>query len=155
MASPTKGPSQGGRFHDLDRTILTLRCHQQDFENFRDEWWRYAARWRSQDRTLLLDQFLKGVEINVIEALQERFGTDKMTTIPVLRLLMTIERIAVVKQSDLFNKVRLMEARQEPEEPRTFGDRLRGLAYVCNLSTECPNQHSTISNMNTTYSWLW
>ena len=133
-----------------------MLCCQQDFENFRVEWRRYKARWRSQDSTLLCDQFLMNVEISVIEALQDRFGTDNMTDIPISRLLIEIERIAVVKQSDLFNKVRLMEARQEPKKPtRTFVDRLRGLAYVCNLSTECPNQHSTISNMNTTYSWLW
>ena len=57
----------------------------------------------------------------------------------------------MVKQSYLLNKVRLMEAIQEPEEPiRTFVDRLRGLAYVCSLSTECPNQHCTISNVNAT-----
>ena len=115
MASPTKGPSQGGRFHDLDRTILTLRCHQQDFENFRDEWWRYAARWRSQDSTLLCDQLLKGAEISVRKSLQDTLGTDRLTSISATKLLMEIERIAVVKQYDLLNMVRLMEAMQEPE----------------------------------------
>ena len=100
---------------------MIMRCRQRDLENFRDEWRTYAARWRSQDSTLLRNQFLKNIEISVIEALYDRFGTDNMTNIPISRLFIEIERIAVVKQSDLFNKVR---------SGRTFGDRLRALAYV-------------------------
>ena len=72
----------------MDRTILTMRCHQQDFENFRDEWWRYAARWRSQDSTLLHDQLLKGVEISMRKALQDTLGTDRLTSISATKLLM-------------------------------------------------------------------
>ena len=63
--------------------------------------------------------------------------------------MLEIESIAVVRRSDY--KVRLMEARQGLIEPiRTSADRLRGLAYKCNLSTECPNQYCTISNVNIT-----
>ena len=58
--------------------------------------------------------------------------------------MMEIERITVVKQSDLLDKVKLMKAKQECDEPiKTFLARLRGLANICNLSTECPSETCT------------
>ena len=64
---------------------------------------------------------------------------------------MEIKKYAVVKQTDLLNKVRLMKALQEPDEPvRMFVARLRGLAHVCNLPTKCPSQLCTAYNVNTT-----
>ena len=48
---------------------------------------------------------------------------------------------AVEKQSDLQNKVKPMEAKQEPDEPvRTFVARLRGLANICVLFTQCTGE---------------
>ena len=53
-------------------------------------------------------------------------------------MLLEIERAAVEKQSDLLNKVKLMEAKQECDEPvRTFVARLCRLANICVLSTLC------------------
>ena len=51
--------------------------------------------------------------------------------------MLEIEK-AVEKQSDLLNKVKLMEAKQECDEPvRRFVSRLRGLANICTLFTQC------------------
>ena len=48
---------------------------------------------------------------------------------------------AVEKQSDLQNKVKPMEAKQERDEPvRTFVARLRGLANICVLFTQCTGE---------------
>ena len=53
-------------------------------------------------------------------------------------LLEEIKKSAIEKQSDLFNKVRLMEAKQEPDKAmRTFVARLHRLANICILSTKC------------------
>ena len=61
-----------------------------------------------------------------------------MASISVADLLLEIEKAAVEKQSDLLNKVKLMEAKQERDEPiRTFVARLRGLAIICILYTQC------------------
>ena len=49
-----------------------------------------------------------------------------MSTITVLELMGEIEKAAVEKQSDLLNKVKLMEAKQERDKPvRTFVARLK------------------------------
>ena len=48
---------------------------------------------------------------------------------------------AVEKQSDLQNKVKPMEAKQERDEPvRTFVARLRGLGNICVLFTQCTGE---------------
>ena len=72
-----------------------------------------------------------------------RFCTNEVA--PPTHLLVEIERAAVVKQSDLLNKVRLMEA----DGPiRMFVARLRVRTYACNLSTKCPSQPCTASIVN-------
>ena len=61
-----------------------------------------------------------------------------MATISVANLMLEIKKSAAEKQSDLLNKVKLMEAKQERDEPvRTFVARLRGLAIICILYTQC------------------
>ena len=63
----------------------------------------------------------------------------------VLTGLMTeIEKAAVERQSDLLNKVILMDDKQVGEEAvRTFVSILRGLAYICALSMVCTNEGCT------------
>ena len=76
-----------------------------------------------------------------------------MISISVAYLMVEIEKAAVEKQSDLLNKVKLMEAKQERGELiRTSVARLRGLANICNLLTKCPNETctETVSHMNAT-----
>ena len=52
-----------------------------------------------------------------------------MASISPTHLLVEIKRAAVVKQTDVLYKVRLIEAMQEPDEPiRAFVARLRLLA---------------------------
>ena len=61
-----------------------------------------------------------------------------MATISVANLMLEIKKEAVEKQSDLLNKVKLMKAKQERDEPvRTFVARLRNLANICILYTQC------------------
>ena len=68
-----------------------------------------------------------------------------MISITVAELMVEIEKAAMEKQSDLLNKVKLMEAKHERDEPiRTFVARLRGLPNICNLSTECLSDTCTI-----------
>ena len=50
--------------------------------------------------------------------LQNTIGTDRMSTITVIELMKEIKKTAVEKQSDLLNKVKLMEAKQEREMSR-------------------------------------
>ena len=55
-----------------------------------------------------------------------------------------IEKAAVEKQSDLLNKVKLKEAKQERDEPlRTFVARLRGHANICILFKQCAGDTCT------------
>ena len=62
--------------------------------------------------------------------MQNTLGMTKMATISVADLMLEKE-----KQSDLLNEVKLMEAKQELDEPvRTFVARLRGLANICILT---------------------
>ena len=65
-----------------------------------------------------------------------------MAIISVANLMLEIEKAAVEKQSNVLNKVKLMEAKQERDEPvRTFVARLRGLANICILYTQCADAH--------------
>ena len=72
-------------------------------------------------------------ETSLRKMLHNTIGANKMTSITVTELMVEIEKAAVEKQSNLLNKVKLMEAKQERDEPvRTFVARLRGLANICN-----------------------
>ena len=80
---------------------------------------------------LLRDQLLQCAETYLSKTLQNTIGDDLSC------LMLEIEK-AVEKQLDLLNKVKLMEAKQECDEPvRTFVSRLRGLANICILFTQC------------------
>ena len=77
-----------------------------------------------------------------------------MATITVANLMLEIEKTAVDKQSDLLNKVKLMEAKQERDEPvRTFVARLRGLANICILYTQCADAHRWSPTWSPPSSW--
>ena len=61
-----------------------------------------------------------------------------MAKISIAGLLEEIKKAVVEKQSDLLNKVRLMDAKQERDKAvRTFVARICGLANICALSTKC------------------
>ena len=77
-----------------------------------------------------------------------------MAIITVTNLMLEIEKAAVEKQSDLLNKVKLMEAKQERDEPeRTFVARLRGLAHICILYTQCADAHRWSPTWSPPSSW--
>ena len=83
------------------------------------------------------------MEVSLRRTLQNTIGTTNIEKITVADLLLEIERAAVEKQSDLLNKVMLMEVKQECNEPvSTFVARLRGLANICVLSTQCTGGHA-------------
>ena len=70
--------------------------------------------------------------------MQNTIGATAMATISVVNLMLKNEKAAVEKQPDLLIKVKLMEAKQEHDEPlRTFIARLRGLVNICTLFTQC------------------
>jgi hypothetical protein len=63
-----------------------------------------------------------------------------------------IEKAAVEKQSNLLKKVKLMDSRQERDKQvRTIVARLRGLANICILFTDCTSKtcNKTVSHVNT------
>jgi hypothetical protein len=94
---------------------LTTGCSQQDFGFFKDEWRRYAASTDTQNDALLRDHLLQCAETGLRKTLQNTIGADRMSTITDIELMKEIEKAAVEKQSDLLNKVKLMEAKQERE----------------------------------------
>ena len=64
-----------------------------------------------------------------------------------------MEKTAVEKQSDLLNKVQLMETKQERDEPiRSYVARLKGQANICSLMMKCPGYTctETMSYMDST-----
>ena len=71
--------------------------------------------------------------------LQNTIGTTNMEKISVADLLLEIEKAAVEKQSDLLNKVNVMEAKQERDKPiRMFMARLRGLLTSATYQPRAP-----------------
>ena len=91
---------------------------------------------------LLRDQLLQCAETSLKKTLQNTIGATKMATIAVANLMLEIEKADVENQFDLLNKVKFMEAKQERDEPiRTFIARLRGLANICVLYTQCADAH--------------
>ena len=103
------------RLQKLVRPVLTTGCSQQDFGFFKDEWRRYAASTDTQNDALLRDHLLQCAETGLRKTLQNTIGADRMSTITVIELMKEIEKAAVEKQSDLLNKVKLMEAKEERE----------------------------------------
>jgi hypothetical protein len=75
---------------------------------------------------------------------------NRKSTIIVLELMRKIEKQE--KQSNLHNKVKLMDSKQERDKQvRTFVARLRGLANICILFTDCTSKtcNKTVSHMDT------
>jgi hypothetical protein len=69
---------------------------------------------------------------------------ERWDTISSVDLLKDVEVVAVEKQSDMLNEVRLMEAKQDRNEPvRKFLERLRGLANICSMTVTCPHTPSS------------
>ena len=136
------------RLQKLDRPILTTGCSQQGFGFFKDEWRRYATSAGTEDDAQLQDQLLHCEETGLRKTLQNTIRPDKMSTITVPELVEEIGKAAVEKQFNVLNKVKLMEAQQEHDEPiRKFVARLRGLASICILSTECPAENEILSKV--------
>ena len=106
------------RLQKLDRPILTTGCSQQDFGFFKDEWRRYGTSAGTKNDALLWDQLLQCAETGLRKTLQNTISADRMSTITVIELMKQIEKAVVEKQSDLLNKVKLMEAKQEREMSR-------------------------------------
>ena len=59
------------------------------------------------------NQLLQCVDLSLRRTLQNTIGSANMANINVAGLLTEIEKAVVEKQSDLLNKVRLMDAKQE------------------------------------------
>ena len=59
------------------------------------------------------NQLLQCVHLSLRRTLQNTIGSANMANINVAGLLTEIEKAVVEKQSDLLNKVRLMDAKQE------------------------------------------
>ena len=71
--------------------------------------------------------------------MQNTIGADRMISITVAELMVEIEKAAVEKQSDLLNKVNVMEAKQERDKPiRMFMARLRGLLTSATYQPSTP-----------------
>ena len=107
---------------------MTTGCRQQDFGFFKDEWRRYADSADTQNNNMLRDQLLQCSETALRNTLQNTIGATRRSTITVDDLM----------------KVKLMEAKQESDKPvRTFVARLRGLANICILFTQCTGDTCT------------
>ena len=92
---------------------------------------------------MLRDQLLQCADLSLQRTLQNTIGSAALAKMTVIELMADIEK-AESRQSDLLNKVRLMDAKQEREEAvRTFVARLRGLANICALSTVCTKEGCT------------
>ena len=140
--SGTATPSgrRNDRIQRLDQPILTRGCSQQDLGFFKDEWRRYSDSADTTNDNLLRDQLLQCDKISLRKTLQNTLGMTKMATISVADLMLEKE-----KQSDLLNEVKLMEAKQELDEPvRTFVARLRGLANICILTKTISHVEPTV-----------
>jgi hypothetical protein len=102
---------------------------------------------------LLRDQLLQCAETDLRKTLQNIIWADRMLTITVLKLMKEIKKAAVEKQSDLLNKVKLMEAIQKHVElVRTFVARLRGLTNICIFFTDSISEtcNKTVSHVDAT-----
>ena len=90
------------------------------------------------EENLLRDQLLQCADLSLRRSLQNTIGSAALANMKVTGMMTEIEKAAVERQSDLLNKVRLMDAKQECEEAvRTFVARLRSLANFCALSMVC------------------
>ena len=113
---------------------------QQDFGFFKEEWRRYATASNTTEENLLRDQLLQCADLSLRRTLQNTIRSAALAKMTVIELMADIEK-AESRQSDLLNKVRLMDAKQEREEAmRTFVARLRGLANICALSMTCTKE---------------
>ena len=111
VGSASSNGRRNDRLQKLDRPILTTDCSQKDFAFFKDEWRRYSDAANTNNDSLLRDQLLQCAETSLRKTLQNTIGATNMAIISVANLMLEIEKAAVEKQSDLLNKVKLMEAK--------------------------------------------
>jgi hypothetical protein len=133
-----EGGGARSKLQKIDRPKLTSNCNQQDFEFFKDEWGTYCSSIGVQPDNIIWDQLLQCAEELLRKTLHMTLGS-RTKTISSKDMMEEIMKAAAEKQSDLLNEVKLLEARQECNEPiRKFLERLRGLATICDLTTSCP-----------------
>ena len=140
VPNAVSGGGEGGaksRLVKLDRPKLTENCSQQDFEFFRTEWNAYYESTGKQSDQIMKDQLLQCADESLRKTIRMSLGT-RAESISLVDLMEEVKTAAVEMQSDMLNEVRLMEAKQERNEPvRKFLARLKGLAGICELKTKC------------------
>ena len=141
-AAPTAvvGGGEGGaknKLVKLDRPKLNENCSQQDFEFFKTEWNAYYESTGRQSDKIMKDQLLQCADESLRKTIRMSLGS-RAESISLGDLMEEVKTAAVEMQSDMLNEVRLMEAKQERNEPvRRFLARLKGLAGICQLKVKC------------------
>ena len=126
-----------GKLVKLDRPKLAENCSQQDFEFFRTEWNAYYESTGKQSDKIMKDQLLQCADESLRKTIRMSLG-NRAESISLVDLMEEVKTAAVEMQSDMLNEVRLMEAKQERDEPvRKFLARLKGLAGICQLKVKC------------------
>ena len=142
------GAAGGGKkiqLSKIQRPTITGGCSQEEFQFFKRAWNQYIRASNETSDVAIRDQLLHCPDDALKRAVARSLG-NRVDTINVVDLLMEIETLAVVKQSNLVNTLALMSAKQERGEPvRQFAARLRGLAAICDLTIQytcqCTIQH--------------
>ena len=126
------------RLEKINRPSVTTGCSQDDFEFFKSEWDRYKDHSKEKDDGVLRDHLILCTDESLRKTLHRTLG-DSIKTATMDDLLMAIQEIAVVKQSELLNLVNLLEQSQDRgESVRQYVARLRGMANLCgNKLTLC------------------
>jgi hypothetical protein len=133
----------GKNMKRLDRPKLEANCSQMDFSVFKKRRGIYCNSAGNQTDSILRDQLIECAEDSLKKTLFDTIG-ERWDTISSMDLLTEMEVVAVEKQSDMLNEVRLMEAKQDRNEPvRQFLARLRGLATICSMTVTCPHTPSS------------
>ena len=133
----------------LDRPRLEPNSNQQDFSVFKKRWEICCDSSGQQTDKTLRNQLLTCAEDTLQKTLFSTLG-ERWETISSADLLKEMGEMAVEKQSEMLNEVRLIEAKQERDEAvRKFLARLKGLANICDLTVNCSHNPSvTVSYAN-------
>ncbi len=139
---PAGGAGPGGgvkkiHMEKIPRPELSGGSSQEDFRQFKQQWDRYVRASNETDEVRLRDQLLQCPDTDLKKAVHRALGA-RVENITMVNLLREIETLAVVKQSNHVNILAMIKSKQERDEPvRQFAARIRGLAAVCDLATQC------------------
>ena len=122
------------KLEKIHRPSIKLGVAQDEFDFFSSRWKSYVRNCAITDPVILRDQLIECCDHELMKHLHNTLGSTLLVK-SAADIMKEIEKLAVIRQSNLVKVSRLLEAVQDRDEPvRSYVARLKQLAGVCRLA---------------------